>query len=126
LGEQLVAVGENELAQDQFDQVLQQLPNHAPAMIGLAMLYGANDQRALPLARHATQIESDNAAITFQYGQLLGLANDARAVSVLARASELDPDDLSIRKHLAAAQRWQRGEFNTFIEALNSSDATEQ
>ncbi len=102
---QLQSDGKNAQAIASYEQLLQRSPDNIVAMNNLALLYGSEDKRALPMAEKAARLAPESAAILDTYGWLLLQTGDAKgAVEVLQKASALAPQIKEIATHLEEAK----------------------
>ena len=98
---------QNELAATHYDYVLEQQPNNIAALNNLAWLLRENNtERALELARRASEQAPQNSAVLDTYGWVLHLAgNHQQAVTTLEKALALAPGNEDITSHLESARK---------------------
>src|SRR5471030_2798076 len=100
-----LAAGHVQMAQAQWEAVLRDGPNNAPAMNNLALVYQQEkDPRALAMAEQARALLPDNPAVLDTLAAiLLDRGDSARALPLLEKASAIAPRATEIRYHLAQA-----------------------
>jgi len=100
-----LAAGHVQMAQTQWEAVLRDGPNNAPAMNNLALVYQQEkDPRALAMAEKARALLPDNPAVLDTLAAiLLDRGDSARALPLLEKASAIAPRATEIRYHLAQA-----------------------
>jgi Flp pilus assembly protein TadD len=96
---------ENTAAIEQFQAILQQDPNHVPALNNLALAYQQEkDPRALGYAEKAYELAQENPVIMDTLGwMLVEQGNVARGLPLLQKAASSATAALDTRYHLAAA-----------------------
>lgn len=97
--------GQNKLAIEQYERVLQKDPTNLLALNNLANLYQmVNDSRALETAEAAYRLDPNSSAIADTLGWLLvQQGQTARGLELLQKAIAQEPGNSFIRYHLAAA-----------------------
>lgn len=102
---QLQGEGKRREAIARYEQLLQRDADNVVAMNNLALLYGPDDKRALPMAQKAARLAPQSAAVLDTYGWLLLKSGDAKgAVEILEKAAELAPEIKEIATHLDEAR----------------------
>lgn len=101
----LTAPKGKQIAIEQFQIILKSDPNNIAALNNIAWAYSEEkDKRAVEYAERASKLAPDNPAIMDTLGWiLLDQGNTARALQLLQKASELQPDALDIHYHFAVA-----------------------
>ncbi len=104
LAEVYLVDNQNKPAIDQYHLVLQQHPEHVPALNNLATAYQKEqDARALEYAEKAHKLAPENAAILDTLGWIwVERGNTAKGLPLLQKATSLAPGAGDIRYHLAA------------------------
>lgn len=104
-GNYLLRTGQNRLAIEQYELVLQKEPDTAVALNDLAWLYGqAKDPRAIPTATRAYELKPSDGHIADTLGSLLLEAGQTqKGIDVLRKASEESPKLFGLKLHLANA-----------------------
>lgn len=100
----LLTNGQEADAADHYEQVLSRQPNNIAALNNLAWtLRNENTERALKLAKRASELSPDNPAVLDTYGWILHLAGQHKEAKVsIEKALELAPGNTEIEKHLQA------------------------
>ncbi|MCU6434109.1 PEP-CTERM system TPR-repeat protein PrsT [Undibacterium sp. Jales W-56] len=90
---------------EQFQLVLKNEPNNIPALNNIAWAYSEQkDKKAIEYAERAYKLSGDSPAIMDTLAWiLLDQGDTARALPLLEKASNLQPDALEIRYHFAVA-----------------------
>ncbi len=110
-----------------YEQLMIQQPNNVSVLNNIAWIYSLNnDPRAQDLAKKAYEQKVNSAAIADTYGIIL-LANkqNKEALSILKRASQLDPKENEIKLHLAQAY-YANNDIKNAIKILDKIIATEK
>jgi putative PEP-CTERM system TPR-repeat lipoprotein len=132
-GTQLVAK-EYKMAIEQYEQVLQQEPKNVTALNDIAWIYWQQkDGRALSFAERAYAQAASNPAVLDTLGWiLLEQGQTSRAVTLLQKASTLDPAVAEIRYHLGMAlaksgdRRGARSQFEQLLASNKDFPAREE
>lgn len=105
LAEYFAASGKNELAIDQYQQILKHAPHNLIALNNLATLYQkGNNKLSLAFAEQAYKIRPESPSIVDTYGMsLLQFGNPRQAVEVLKKGVQQSPERTDVRYHLAVA-----------------------
>lgn len=87
-----------------YEQILSDTPKHLTSLNNLAWFYFIEkDNRAIKLAEQAYQIAPKNASILDTYGWILANTGEIeKGKEMIEKAFHLNPQDLSIKKHLDA------------------------
>lgn len=103
----LMSRGQEAEARDHYEAVIQRRYDTPLALNNLAWLLRETDtNRALDLARRASELVPQNAAILDTHGWILHLAGrHQEAVAELEKAHELAPENDDIRRHLETARQ---------------------
>lgn len=104
-GEMLLADKNYKGASDQFEAVLKVAPNDPAVLNNLAFAYQQQkDARALPTAELAIKAAPDNPAVLDTLGWILAeQGQTAKALPMLKKASDAQPQSGDLRYHYAAA-----------------------
>lgn len=105
--EYLLQKGNEIEAASHYEQVLEQLPENAMALNNLAWTLRERDRnRALQMARRATELAPESGAVLDTYGWLLHLDGQHQAAEQqIKKALELDPENKQIAQHLEEVQQ---------------------
>lgn len=89
-----------------YEKVLETAPNMPVALNNLAWLYYEDkDSRALALAERAAKFAPNSASVLDTYGWILVETGDVQqGITVLQKASGLEPDNAEIKTHLDQAK----------------------
>jgi len=95
----------NDLAEQQYQKILDMQPNNVVALNNMAYVVALTDAaRALQYATRAKQLQPDNFAILDTYGWVLTQSGNAKdGVSVLEKALQMSKDNPSVGYHYAVA-----------------------
>jgi putative PEP-CTERM system TPR-repeat lipoprotein len=119
---------QNKAAIDQYQAVLQQNPNHVPALNNLAWLYQQEkDPRALEYAEKANKLAPDNPAILDTLGwMLVEQGNTTRGLPMLQKAASLAPEAAEIRYHfvLGLTKSGDKAKARKELESLLATGKT--
>lgn len=90
-----------------YEQAIMKHPSSPAVLNNLAWLYHEiGDNRARETAEKAYELAPDNPAILDTYGVMLVRNGETeKAVSILRKATQLDPDNAQIKQHLNEAER---------------------
>jgi putative PEP-CTERM system TPR-repeat lipoprotein len=97
--------GRDKVAIEQYERVLQKLPNDLMALNNLAILYQREmNPRAVAMAERAYKLKPDSPSVNDTLGWILiEQGNAARGIEFVKRAAEAAPKNAEIRYHLAVA-----------------------
>ncbi|GAA3978953.1 tetratricopeptide repeat protein [Allohahella marinimesophila] len=101
------AAGMNDEAIELYEKIRQSRPADAVALNNLAWLYyERKDERALEAAAEAYRLRPDNSAIADTYALVLLQQTDetAKAIEILEKAVEAEPENEELKKHLEDAR----------------------
>ncbi|MCK0164000.1 tetratricopeptide repeat protein [Marinobacter sp. S6332] len=103
----LLTNGQELTAATHYEQVLAKQPDNVTALNNLAWtLRKDNSERALELAKHASELAPNSPAVLDTYGWVLHLAgNHAEAKAVIEKALSLAPESAEIEEHLEAVKK---------------------
>jgi putative PEP-CTERM system TPR-repeat lipoprotein len=126
LAGQNLKAGNNKLAIEQYQRVLQKAPDNAMALSDLAILYQREkDPRALTIADRAYQLVPDSATTADTLGWiLLEQGKTARGLELIQKAAAQAPRNAQIRYHLAVAlaKSGDKGKARKELESLLAGD----
>ncbi|MGO1501015.1 MAG: tetratricopeptide repeat protein [Marinobacter sp.] len=105
--EWLMANNQEMAAKNHYEQVLAQQPNNVAALNNLAwMLREQSPDRAMELAKQASELAPNSPAVLDTYGWILHLnGQHQQAVDSIEKALALAPDNAEIAEHLEKAKQ---------------------